>query len=149
MDTKGINRIIKSLKARNMILTWKIHLTIKIAQMKVAVNQCALTHFYSFLSKFSDVYYKPFFLWIFFRILKLFFILLRRFIADNPLYFQAQVLVMIIRKNPKSKKHNIFKRFKSNCIKIRAIHVVVIIEINLFKSLPYLWLLKTIRSHNK
>lgn len=118
-------------------------------QFQFAVNQCALTHFYSFLSKFSDVYYKPFFLWIFFRILKLFFILLRRFIADNPLYFQAQVLVMIIRKNPKSKKHNIFKRFKSNRIKIRAVHVVVIVEINLFKSLPYLWLLKTIRSHNK
>jgi len=80
-----------------------------ISHFHFAMNQSSLAYFYPFLPKFSNVHYKPFFLLIFFRILKLFFILLRLLFSYRPLYF--------------------------------------ICNINLFKSLPYLWLLETFRTH--
>jgi hypothetical protein len=54
---------------------------------------------------------------------------------------------MIICKNSKTKKDNISQRFKSYSIIIRAVHIVIICNINLFKSLPNLWLLETFRTH--
>ena len=118
-----------------------------ISQFHFAMNQSSLTYFYPFLPKFSNVHYKPFFLLIFFRILKLFFILLRLLFSYRPLYFHVQIFIMIICKNSKTKKDNISQRFKSYCIIIRAVHIVIICNINLFKSLPYLWLLETFRTH--